>query len=178
MQASSSSDNLEGQVPRLWSCPTSTAAESYNQDTRVHWKHLLQAPLGGSRGVVLLGSRVWRGRHWGGELLLVSTCLTVFPPITRGQAHTHWLLSITLTIKRPNPPPLSNKLFICIAGDWLLLVVEIGNKEGTCIIGRSIDGAHGRPLLAAATGNRMWYLSKRWQICITSMTHQQMQQQR
>jgi hypothetical protein len=87
-------------------------------------------------------------------------------------------LSTTLTIKCPNPPPLSNKLFMWVAGGWLLLVVEIGNKEGTCIIGRSIDSAHGRLLLAAAMGKRMWYLSKRWQICISSMTHQEMQQQR
>jgi hypothetical protein len=45
-------------------------------------------PPRGSRGVVLLGFRVWRGRHWGGELVLVSACLTVSPLITRGQAHT------------------------------------------------------------------------------------------
>jgi hypothetical protein len=37
----------------------------------------------------------------------------------------------------------------------LLLVVEIGYEEGACIIGRNVDSAHGRPLLAVATGNRM-----------------------
>ncbi len=99
MQASSSSDNLEGQVPRLWICPTATATESYNQDTQVSWKPLLQAPLGGFRGVVLLGSRVWRGRHWGGELVLVSACLTVSPTITGGQAHTHTVIT---TMKKNN----------------------------------------------------------------------------
>jgi hypothetical protein len=43
-----------------------------------------------------------------------------------------------------------------------LLVVEIDNKEGTCVIGCSINGAHGRLQLAVATGDRIWYLSKRW----------------
>jgi hypothetical protein len=59
----------------------------------------------------------------------------------------------------------------------MLLVVEIDNKEGACVIGCSVDGAHGRPQLAAATGDRIWYLSKRWQICVSSVTHQQMHQQ-
>jgi hypothetical protein len=69
-------------------------------------------------------------------------------------------LSTTITIKHPNPPPLLNKPFMCIAGGWLLLVVEIDNKEVACVIGRSIDGAHGRLLLAVTTGDRMWYPSK------------------
>ncbi len=43
-----------------------------------------------------------------------------------------------------------------------MLVVEIDNKEGTCVIGCSINGAHGRLQLAVATGDRIWYLSKRW----------------
>jgi hypothetical protein len=45
-------------------------------------------PPRGFGGVVLLGPRVWRGRHWGG-LVLVSACLTVPPLRTAGQAHTH-----------------------------------------------------------------------------------------
>ncbi len=46
-------------------------------------------PPRGPRRVVLLGSRVWRERHWGGRLVLVSACLTVSPLITGGQAYTH-----------------------------------------------------------------------------------------
>jgi hypothetical protein len=55
----------------------------------------------------------------------------------------------------PQPTDLLNKPFMCIAGGQLLLVLEIGDKEGTCDIGRSVDSVHGRPVLAAATGNRM-----------------------
>jgi hypothetical protein len=40
-------------------------------------------------------------------------------------------LSTTVTIKSPNPPPLSNKPLMCVAGGWLLLVVEIGDEEGS-----------------------------------------------
>ncbi len=61
-------EDLTGQVPWLWNCPSATATESYIQDTQAHWKPLLQAPWGGgSRGVVLRGPRVWRGHHWGGH---------------------------------------------------------------------------------------------------------------
>jgi hypothetical protein len=86
-------------------------------------------------------------------------------------------LSTTITIKCPKPLPLSNKLFMCVTGGWLLLVVEIGDEEDACVIECSIDGAHCRLLLAAAIGDRMWYPSKRWQICVSSVTHQQMRQQ-
>ncbi len=66
------------QLPRS---PTSEIHESVGNHS--------SKPPRGSRAVVLLGSRVWRGHHWGGGLVLVSACLTVSPLITGGQAHTH-----------------------------------------------------------------------------------------
>jgi hypothetical protein len=58
----------------------------------------LASPQGGSGGVVLLGSRVWRRMSFGGELVLVSACLTVTPPITGGQEHTHLSMLLRLPL--------------------------------------------------------------------------------
>ncbi len=82
--------DLKGQVPRLWSCPTATATESYIQDTRVRWKLLKQAPQGVQSGSTT-GLQGMEGMSLGGELVLVSACLTVTPLVTDGPEHTHTL---------------------------------------------------------------------------------------
>ncbi len=74
------------QLPRS---PTSKIHESIGNRS--------SKPPRGSRAVVLLGSRVWRGSHWGGELVLVSACSTVSPLITGGQAHTHDIMQTQIT---------------------------------------------------------------------------------
>ncbi len=64
---------------------------SYSYQVEIHKSvgNPSSKPPRGSRGEVLLGSRVWRGCHWGEELVLVSACITVSPLITGGQEHTH-----------------------------------------------------------------------------------------
>ncbi len=75
----------KGQVPSLWSCPTATATESYIQDTLVRWRTALASQSGSTTEL-----QGMEGTSLGGELVLVSTCLTVTPLITGGQEHTHY----------------------------------------------------------------------------------------
>ncbi len=77
-------------MPRLWSCPTATATESYIQDTQVPLETALASPP--SQGVQsgsTTGLQGMEGMSLGGELVLVSACLTVTPLITDGPEHTH-----------------------------------------------------------------------------------------
>ncbi len=72
----------------MWGCPPAAATESYNQDTTGSLEPSLASPPRGSRGVVLLSPRVWKGhqqlgtRDW--YLMHYSN-----PSVTGGQKHTH-----------------------------------------------------------------------------------------
>ncbi len=86
-----SCDVVTGKEPRLWSCPPAAAMESYNRDTTdsLEPSHVNSPLSRGTRWVVLLSHRVWKGCHRDGGtrdwyLMHYST-----PPITGGQKHTH-----------------------------------------------------------------------------------------
>jgi hypothetical protein len=102
----------KGQVPRLWSCPTATATKSYIRDTRVRWKTALASQSGSTTGL-----QGMEGTSLGGELVLVSACLTVTPLITGGQEHTHTLNTFKRTgysfLHIPNLPPSSPPCLGC-----------------------------------------------------------------
>ena len=88
MQMGSSGDDLKGQVPRLWSCPTATATESYIQDTTDLLETSLESPpehyRGGTGGGVLLRLRVWRERHWAERSSDWYRVIRKLPPVTGG----------------------------------------------------------------------------------------------
>ncbi len=46
-------------------------------------------PPWGSRGVVLLSSKVWNRHHGGEDLAIGIACFTTPPPLTGDQTHTH-----------------------------------------------------------------------------------------
>ena len=84
----SSVDDLKGQVPRLWNCPTATATESSSVIHESVGNPSSKLPRGIRRGSTT-GLQGMERMSLGGELVLVSACLTVTPPITGGQEHTH-----------------------------------------------------------------------------------------
>jgi hypothetical protein len=86
-----SCDVVMGKEPRLWSCPPAAATESFNQDTTdsLEPSHVNSPLSRGTRWVVLLSPRVWKGCHRDGGtrdwyLMHYST-----PSKTGGQKHTH-----------------------------------------------------------------------------------------
>jgi hypothetical protein len=80
--------NLKGQVPKLWNCPSAIATESSSVIHESVGNPSSKLPRGVRRGSTT-GLQGMERMSLGGELVLVSACLTVTPPITRGQEHTH-----------------------------------------------------------------------------------------
>jgi hypothetical protein len=74
-------DVVTGKKPRLWNCPKSSCHGAF-PDTY----------LRGTRGVVLLSSRVWKDVN-GWALETGISCTYSNPVVTGGQKHTHMLLN-------------------------------------------------------------------------------------
>ncbi len=75
--------------PRLWNCPKSSCHGAF-PDTRNPLEPSLSitAPTWGTRGVVLLSSRVWKDVN-SCALEIGISCTYSNPVVTEGQKHTH-----------------------------------------------------------------------------------------
>jgi hypothetical protein len=73
---------------RLWNSPPSCG---HGVQTKI--QGLVGTPLctppWGSRGVVLLSSKVWKGSYGGEDLAIGIACFTTPPPLSGDQTHTH-----------------------------------------------------------------------------------------
>ncbi len=81
---------VTGKEPRLWNCPKSSCHGAF-PDTRnpLEPSRVLNSPfLRGTRGVVLLSSRVWKDVN-GWALEIGISCTYSNPVVTGGQKHTH-----------------------------------------------------------------------------------------
>ncbi len=83
-------DVVTGKEPRLWNCPKSSCHGVF-PDTRnpLEPSRVQNSPfLSGTRGVVLLSSRVWKDVN-GWALEIGISCTYSNPVVTGGQKHTH-----------------------------------------------------------------------------------------
>ncbi len=81
---------VTGKEPRLWNCPKSSCHGTFLDTTNpLEPSHVKNSPfLGGTRGIVLLSSRVWKGVN-GWALEIGISCTYSNPVVTRGWKHTH-----------------------------------------------------------------------------------------
>jgi hypothetical protein len=77
-----------GMESRLWNSPPSCGHGVQTEIQGLVGTPLCPPPRG-SRGVVLLSSKVWNGRHGGEDLAIGITCFTTPPPLTGDQTHKH-----------------------------------------------------------------------------------------
>jgi hypothetical protein len=82
---------VTGKEPRLWNCPKSSCHGAFPDTTRnpLEPSRVQNSPfLRGTRGVVLLSSRVWKDVN-GWALEIGISCTYSNPVVTGGQKHTH-----------------------------------------------------------------------------------------
>ncbi len=100
----------QGEEPRLWNCPPSSChgvlyPRFYRLVVTFSWKN--SPLLRGTKGVVLLSPRVWKGCHRLGTrdwyLMHYSN-----PFVTVGQKHTHTVTSSNLTLALNSLPTTKN----------------------------------------------------------------------
>jgi hypothetical protein len=83
---------------------------------------LLASPLKGVQRGSTTGLQGMEGTSWGGELVLVSACLAVSPPIMGGQAHTHAKNAPPSALARPR----SMLRALCQRKSWIYVIfVEV-----------------------------------------------------
>ncbi len=116
-------DVVMGKEPRLWNCPKSTCHRAFLDTMNpVEPSHVKNSPfLGGTRGIVLLSSRVWKDVN-GWALEIGISCTYSNPVVTGGRKHTH-----TLLIHRMKIGPDFGKLGVTLSGydammSWLRLL--------------------------------------------------------
>ncbi len=81
---------VTGKEPRLWNCQKSSCHGAFLDTTNpLEPSHVKNSPfLGGTRGIVLLSSRVWKDvNDW--VLEIGISCTYSNPVITGGRKHTH-----------------------------------------------------------------------------------------
>jgi hypothetical protein len=83
---------VTGKEPRLWNCPKSSCHGAFLDTTNpFEPSHVKNSPfLGGTRGIVLLSSWVWKDVN-GWALEIGISCTYSNPVVTGGRKHTHTL---------------------------------------------------------------------------------------
>ncbi len=82
-------EDLKGQAPRWWNCPSAAATESYIQDTRTPSETPLASPPGVQKDSTT-GSQGMEGTSLGGkDLQLILHILQTLPHMKPEDKHTH-----------------------------------------------------------------------------------------